>query len=309
MVSRHMANDNEHAGTTAKTDEPSTPLQPGRRKVVDRRDPDSQGHGISNERRQDQERRGKRPQTKEARSGKKTSTSSEAEKKALRLQQHRRKVLLAGCEPVMGLNYDVLAMDDYPSNEAVAKARKDRDFWLANFCLFSSGFLFGFTHLVPAWIAGISCGLAVLCFALAYTPIRQILFTSPPLKVLLQQRKALEFSALNHIQFLEGQSGLAWRCEKLGKYNANLNRKLFRGLVAFSHDKILVKVIRNRKQIRLYLLFLIEAQKAYKRLQKDYLELHFSHLEHGWDDALSETEAQHLEKTMADEQASPGAAA
>ena len=43
---------------------------------------------------------------------------------------------------------------------------------------------------------------------------------------------------------------------------------------------------------------MIESQKAYKRLQKDYLERHFNHMDQGWDDAISVAEADKLEQTL-----------
>jgi len=274
-----------------------------RRKVIDRRDPESAKES------KERERRGVSGRRDKARKSKAKNKKQNVDQKTLRLQQHRKKKLLAGCEPIMGLNYDYLAMDDYPSNELVATAKHDRDYWLALCSVFTSGFLFGFTGLVPAWIAGASCGAAVLCFSLVYTPFRKVLFSSPPLKDLLLKRKTIEFAALNHIQFLEGMDGLAWRCEKLSKYNSNLGRKLFLGLIHFSRQQVLMDVIRNRKQIRLYLLFMIESQKAYKRLQKDYLDNHFTHLDEGWDDALSEDEVEQFEREESNDSNSPSGAA
>ena len=113
----------------------------------------------------------------------------------------------------------------------------------------------------------------------------------------------IEFRALNHIHFLEGKDGLVWRCAKLQKYNNNLNRKLFDGLIRFSKDRSLMEFIKERRHIRLYLLFMVEAQKAYKRCQNDYLSNHFKHLDQGWDDSRTDAEAARLEKTMEDDSA------
>lgn len=271
-----------------------SPSRQARRKIVDRRSGDDEARFGGVDRRADNDRR-----TKGAKASGQKAPSGEDKplsRQELKVQQHRKKILLAGCEPVMGLNYDTLAMDDYPSNELVASAKKDRDQWVAVCSVFSSVFLFGFTGIVPPLVAGISCGAAMLAFVLAFTPLRTRFFDSPSLSELLEIRKRIEFRALTHIQFLEGPDGLAWRCEKMGKYNSNLNRKLFRGMILFSKSRNLMDVIRNRKQIRLYLLYMIEAQKAYKRLQRDYLESHFKHLDQGWDDSLSEDEATRLEK-------------
>jgi hypothetical protein len=43
---------------------------------------------------------------------------------------------------------------------------------------------------------------------------------------------------------------------------------------------------------------MIESQKAYKRLEKDYLERHFKFLEDGLDDRISDTEADKIEQVL-----------
>ena len=43
---------------------------------------------------------------------------------------------------------------------------------------------------------------------------------------------------------------------------------------------------------------MIESQKAYKRLEKDYLENHFNHLEDGWDDRIDRDEAGKIEQVL-----------
>jgi hypothetical protein len=205
------------------------------------------------------------------------------ERNEMKLQQHRRKILLAGCEPVMGFNYDCLAMDDYPSNALVSGAKRDRDYWLMLCGLFATAFLLGVMGLVAAWVAGAGCGLFLLSLVFSVTSF---------------SRQKIDLSALNHLHFLEGADGLAWRCEKLVKYNTNLNRKIFHGLFRYSKDRSLLSVIKNKKHIRLYLLLMIESQKAYKRLQKDYLARHFKNLDQGLDDTISEMDAAKLQQTL-----------
>jgi len=187
----------------------------------------------------------------------------------------------------------------HPAQPAPAPAaRRDRDYWLVICAIFSTIFFFGIVGFVDAWLAGISCGLAFLSAVFAFSPFRRFFFARPHLHQLLQQRKAIEFTALNHVQFLEGKDGLAWRCSKLAKYNTNLKRKLFSGLYTYSKQRQLLTVIKNKKHIRLYLLLMIESQKAYKRLEKDYLEHHFKNLEAGWDDRIEPSEVAKLEQSL-----------
>lgn len=260
--------------------------EPSRRKIVDRRDPDGQSEPPNNDRRSESDRR--KSANTQIKQNSTNASKAIAASKEERIQLHRRKLLLAGCEPVMGMNYDCLAMDDYPSNEEVMKAKRERDYFLGAGLIASAFFLFGFTGFLPALIAGIAFGVALVSFALAYGRLRKYFFDTRSYRELMDSRRTYEFNALNHIRFLEGKDGLAWRCHKMRKYNNNLERSLFNGMLTFSKQGDLLNIIRNRKQIRLYLLFMIEAQKAYKRLQKDYLERHFKNLERGVDDALSD---------------------
>ena len=264
---------------------------PARRKMVDRRDAGSQSKVALKEDRREADRRQKKPQAT-------TATEKKQAQDELKLQQHRKKILLAGCEPVMSFNYDFLAMDDYPENALVAASRRDRDYWLAICSVSAAIFFFGLLGFVSPGIAGVACGLSFLSGIFAFSRFRRYFFTRPPLHELLAKRKQIEFRALTHIRLLEGKDGLAWRCQKLQKYNANLSKKIFSGLYRFSRERQLLKVVRHRKHIRLYLLLMIEAQKAYKRLEKDYLEHHFKHLEAGWDDRIESGEAVKLEQML-----------
>ncbi len=272
----------------------NAPATTGRRTNIDRRE----GEGdppSGNERRNTEDRRTSSALAQEKREKEQEKIKQQNE---MRVQQHRKKKLLAGCEPVMGMNYDCLAMDDYPDNETVAKARQDRDYWVALCSVFFLLFCLGLMGFLPAWIAATSCGLTILSVVFAFSPLRTAFFSRPPLGELLDQRKMIEFRALNHIHFLEGKDGLAWRCAKLQKYNSNLSRRMFDGLIRFSKDGSIREFIKERRHVRLYLLFMVEAQKAYKRCQNDYLNNHFKHLDQGWDDSLTDAEAARLEKNL-----------
>ncbi|MFD2230608.1 hypothetical protein [Alkalimarinus sediminis] len=229
--------------------------------------------------------------SKELDLARKREERKEAERKRVseeQTQQHIRKKLLAECQTLLNVNYDWLYLDDYPDNRSVALAKRNRDYWLFICCVFFIVFCAGVLGVVPAWVGGSSFGLlfVVLCFALK--PFRRFFSAEPTLNELLSERKKLEFRALNHIKLLEGQEGLAWKCRKLAKYNANLKRTLFQGAMDLSAKKRLFSVIREKKHIRLYLQLMLEAEKAYKRLQQDYLKHHFNNLEQGIDDTVDE---------------------
>lgn len=262
---------------------------PSRRRIVDRRDPDNQPARSEEDRRTQADRRGNEPSDDSAVANKSNREQEKlAKQREMRVQQRRKKKLIAACEPVTGMNFDVLAMDDYPDNQTVLRAKRERDFWLLSAAACMAGFAFGLIGLVPAIVGGVSVGFLLMCLLMAFTSLRKRLLDQPMYHELMQQRRVLEFQALSHIRFLEGTEGLAWRCEKMRQYNSNLERKLFKGMVEISRELRLLEVIRNRKQIRLYLLFMVEAQKAYQRLQQDYLQHHFKHLEEGWDDSSTE---------------------
>lgn len=262
-----------------------------RRKTPDRRHTSKKPRGTV-ERRLEDDRRQKKSIVDNARE------RILAQKAELKLQQHRKKILLAGCEPVMGLNYDHLAMDDYPDNTLVAEARRDRDYWVLICAIFASLFVFSLLGLLDAWVGGVGCGMAFLSAFFAFSPMRKFFFSRPHLHELLAKRKVIEYGALHHIQYLEGTDGLAWRCQKLTKFNPNLSKSLFNGIYRYSKDRSLLNYMQNKKTIRLYLLLMVEAQKAYKRLEKEYLESHFKHLDQGWDDRIDELEASKLEQSL-----------
>ena len=261
----------------------------GRRKNIDRRDIEKKETSVD-ERRQDDRRQKKRVPKSEA--------EKKQEQDEIKLQQHRKKILLAGCEPVMGFNYDYLAMDDYPENSLVAAARRDRDYWLVICSVFGSVFFFGLIGFISPGIAGVACGLGFLSAIFAFSPFRRYFFSRPHLHQLLAKRKEIEYRALSHIHLLEGKDGLAWRCKKLQKYNSNLSKKLFSGLYHYSKQRQLPNILREKKHIRLYLLLMIESQKAYKRLEKDYLESHFKNLESGLDDRIDDEQAKKIEQVL-----------
>ena len=83
-------------------------------------------------------------------------------------------------------------------------------------------------------------------------------------------------AAKGHVKFLEGEGGLAWRCEALGKYNRHLYNSQFSALLQYSKAGRLSQILSTPRHFRLYLIYMVEAQKGYRKLQTIYLSEGFS---------------------------------
>ena len=279
-----MANNNPN--NTARESANETGEQ-SRRKTVDRRDPDSTEliRPPKDERRKAPRRRPKTKKSKDKGQDSSGGRSSEDLAKETEQLLVRCRRLLMTCEPVARVNYATLSMDDFPGNELVDQCRKARDFWtigaLSGFFVFFLGVL----GLVAGWIAGLGSGICVLCVCFGFTPLRHYISKVPLLSEVLRQRRLLLKDALSHIAYLEGEQNLAFRCAALVEYNPGLNRPAFATIIAASKAGRLLNILRTKKHIRLYLLFMLESQKAFLRLEKFYTQLRSANLE----DAATET--------------------
>jgi hypothetical protein len=96
--------------------------------------------------------------------------------------------------------------------------------------------------------------------------------------------------ARRHVAHLEGADGLAWQCERMAAFNPALARHSFSRLREASEKHTLVRQLTERKYVRLYLFYLVEADKAYQALQQAFLDGRQQGLEDGWmDSPLEET--------------------
>lgn len=200
------------------------------------------------------------------------------------LAQRERLKRLKECEGLLMANFDWLEMAEYPDNLALAQAKKLRDYWVFALCVLGTLILLGFWGYLPYWVTGGAVGGMVVVLVFGIRAVRNLLFDEPNYAALLEMRKIMEFRALNHIKLLEGKDGLAWRCVELAEYNRVLGKKLFFGYAKLSKSGQLIKHIKSRAHIRLYLLLLLEADKAYQKLKADYFELHHQNQVIGVDD-------------------------
>ncbi|TBW59390.1 hypothetical protein EZI54_00045 [Marinobacter halodurans] len=199
------------------------------------------------------------------------------------LRQRDRRRLLRQCERVLLLDFNTLAMPDWPDNFSLATARRRRDLWLFSASLAAVVFLAGVPGLVPAWVAGSGFGAFVL-IALSGVPFIRRLFSSRPSYMdllLLRQQRLRE--ARSHVSHLEGDEGLAWQCAMMAECNPALRSTRFGTLVNLSEKRVLARQLRRREHIRLYLIFMLEAEKAYDRLQSRYFEGHQLAIDNGWE--------------------------
>ncbi|PVY75459.1 hypothetical protein C8D92_107182 [Tamilnaduibacter salinus] len=208
-------------------------------------------------------------------------TDAEEEADVMARQMGRRR-LLRQCERVLLLDFDRLSIPDWPTNFEVISARRRRDLWLAFVVLSAVVFLAGIPGFVPAWIAGGGFGVFVLIL-LAGVPFVRRLFSSQPtyLELVLRRHQRLREGRM-HVEHLEGHEGLAWQCAMMADFNPALRSTRFSSIVRLSEQRQLARHIRRRDHLRLYLIFLMEAEKAYHRLQNAYFEGHQQAIDEGW---------------------------
>lgn len=205
-------------------------------------------------------------------------------------RQRKLRLMLRQCDRVMLMDFDILAMADWPDNYTVAAARRSRDLWL--FCSLLAGlvFLSGLTGFVPAWIAGGGFGAFVILLVSGLPSIRGLMTRKPSYLDLIIKRRRMLQDARKHIQHLEGSEGLVWQCARMAEFNSTLRAVRFSELLALSERRALAKHLTRREHVRLYLIYLLEAEKAYGRAEKAFFEGHQKALDEGWESVAASSE-------------------
>lgn len=189
---------------------------------------------------------------------------------------------LKNCNRLLIVDDPVLEMPNWPSDRAMALARRFRDIWMLGLVFCTLLLTAGMVSFVPAWMGGAGFGLLVVGLLMGTPPIRRFVTREPSYTQLLLRRYQLLGYARDHVRELEANTGLAWRCSALAPYNRSLNQARFSGIRRLSQRGELVDYIQTRSHVRLYLMFIQEAQKAYHRAQAAYLETHQRALDRGW---------------------------
>ena len=204
-----------------------------------------------------------------------------AAREAEHKRQQRRRRLLHDCERLLLLDFDTLAMPGWPDHHQLNVARRRRDSWLLLLSVLAAVVLAGMGNLVPALIGGVAFGALALVALWGLPGVRHVFTHQASHMELLLKRRRLLHRARKHVEHLEGPIGLAAACRPLAEYNPALRRSRYTGLYRLSERGQLVDSIRNRAQAQLYLIFALEAEKAYNRLREEYLRTHEQMLDQG----------------------------
>ncbi|MGC8119350.1 hypothetical protein [Marinobacter sp. VGCF2001] len=197
-------------------------------------------------------------------------------------RQRKLRLLLRQCDRVLLMDFNLLAMPDWPDNYQVAAARRSRDLWVFSALVAASFFLSGLTGFVPAWIAGGGFGAFVIILLLGVPFIRRIYTSSPSHLDLMIRRQRMLRDARKHVAHLEGDEGLIWQCARMAEFNPALRHTRFTELLRLSERKVLPRYLTRRDHVRLYLIYLLEAEKAYGKVQAAFFEGNQEAIDRGW---------------------------
>ncbi|MFT7338277.1 MAG: hypothetical protein ACI92B_001607 [Marinobacter maritimus] len=206
-------------------------------------------------------------------------------------RQRTLRLMLRQCDRVLLMDFDLLAMNDWPDNFSVASARRSRDLWVFSALVAATVFLSGLTGFVPAWVAGGGFGAFVIILLLGIPVVRQIYTSAPSYLDLLIKRQRMMRDARKHAEHLEGDEGLIWQCARMTDFNPALKNSRFSRLLRLSEQKVLPRALSRREHIRLYLIYLLEAEKAYGRVQAAFFEGNQEAIDRGWQKAVAEPES------------------
>ena len=212
------------------------------------------------------------------------------EKTIAESRQRKLRLMLRQCDRVMLMDFDILAMPDWPDNYSLAVARRSRDVWLFCSLLAALVFLSGMTGFVPAWIAGGGFGVFVILLLAGLPAVRGLVTRKPSYLDLVMRRRRLLQDARKHIEHLEGRDGLVWQCAHLAEFNTSLRAMRFSELLALSERRVLARHMNRREHVRLYLIYLLEAEKAYSRAESAFFEGHQTALDKGWESVAASSE-------------------
>lgn len=206
--------------------------------------------------------------------------------------QRQLRLIMRQCDRVLLVDYDVLAMEKWPDNAGIVAARWRRDLWFLVVVIAAVLFVGGMFGVLPAWLGGTGFGAFVTTLLLALPPVSRV-FSSRPLHwELIQQRRQMLQDARRHVAHLEGSDGLAWQCERMAPFNPVLASHSFSKLREASEGHLLVRQLTERKYVRLYLFYMVEADKAYQRLQQAFLDSRQEGLEQGYMQSSIEEEVE-----------------
>ncbi|MBR9870530.1 MAG: hypothetical protein GYB26_05275 [Gammaproteobacteria bacterium] len=200
------------------------------------------------------------------------------------------RLMLRQCDRVLLLDFDLLSMSDWPDNYSLAQARRSRDLWLLSAVVAAAVFLSGLTGFVPAWVAGGGFGACVIILLLGVPFIRRIYTNKPSYLDLIWQRQRMLSDARKHVAHLEGDDGLVWQCARMAGYNASLRHGRFSDMVRLSEQRVLPRYLTKREHFRLYLIYMLEAERAYNKIQQAFFDGNQAAIDKGWQEVAAAPE-------------------
>ncbi len=280
-----MADNQSKAATQANEPVQAPVLRPGRPSApvsdsqADKGAPSEQGPDTGSE-----------PDNASAGQESREAGSSGAERVMAESRQRKLRLMLRQCDRVLLMDFDLLAMNGWPDNFTLAEARRGRDLWLFSALIAAAIFLSGLTGFVPAWIAGGGFGAFVIILLLGIPAVRRIYTTKPSYLDLIMTRQRMIREARQHVAHLEGSDGLIWQCARMAGFNPALKNTRFSHLLKLSESRVLSRQLTRREHVRLYLIYLLEAEKAYSRVQKAFFEGNQEAIDRGWEEVAAEPE-------------------
>lgn len=197
-------------------------------------------------------------------------------------KQRKLRLMLRQCDRVLLMDFDLLSMSDWPNNYQMAAARRSRDLWVFSALVAATIFLSGLTGFIPAWIAGGGFGAFVIILLLGVPFVRRIYTEKPSYLDLVVKRQRLLRDARKHVEHLEGKEGLVWQCARMSEYNPALKHPRFSDIVRLSEQRVLARHLVRRDYVRLYLIYMLEAEKGYSRVQQAFFEGNQEAIDNGW---------------------------
>lgn len=205
-------------------------------------------------------------------------------------RQRQLRLMLRQCDRILLMDFDLLAMNDWPDNYSLAAARRNRDLWVFTVMVAALVFLSGLTGFVPAWIAGGGFGAFVIVLLLGVPVVRRLYTSKPSYLDLILRRQRMMRDARAHAAHLEDRDGLIWQCARMVEFNPALKNTRFSDLLRLSEQRVLPRHLARREHVRLYLIYLLEAEKAYERAQAAFFEGNQQAIDRGWRSAVTSPE-------------------
>lgn len=179
-----------------------------------------------------------------------------------RQEAERRKLYVE----LENLDYELLALTEYPSDYEVESARRARLTWFVSLGIAAFLFFTSLLNIVGPWVGGIAGGLAFVLWLTHGTGMLQILPSLTRYPELLTKRKKLKRELIEYVRDLEGRQGYICRIYPLVKFNQRLSARKFKRIALMSKEHTLLANMRTLQDTACYHEFLVEALKGYREL-------------------------------------------